>query len=84
MFWDELGYINASTYRKKIILALAKKPQTPKQLSDGINIKISHVSRGLKELVDKELVICQTPDLKRGKIYSLTAKSKSLLKSLKE
>lgn len=70
--WELKGYINSSKYRLRIIQALVKEPKTPKQLEDELNIKISHISRALKELSDKGIVECLTPALHKHKYYGLT------------
>lgn len=70
--WHLIGNINASSYRKKIFLKLAEKENTPTQLKNDTDIKISHVSRALAELVDLKVVICLTPKLNKNKIYGIT------------
>lgn len=84
MDWELLGYLKASQYRQKILLALDKANKTPKELKDEIGYYMSHISHTLKELRERNLVTCLTPNLYRGKIYSITDKGKNLLKEFKK
>ena len=77
-----LGYVLASEYRQKIMTALRDKPLTPSGISDKIKMYPSHVSQTLTELVEKKLVVCLTPKLKKGRLYDLTKEGHSILKKL--
>ncbi|CDI04948.1 helix-turn-helix domain-containing protein [Candidatus Nitrosotenuis uzonensis] len=80
---DELlGYIKASSYRYKIIKALEGRKLTPKDLAKETSIPLSHVSNTLAELLDKELVVCLTPKLKKGRLYDLTKESMKAVNDL--
>lgn len=72
--WYLIGYIKASKYRSDILISLNKKEKTPKELKNELGIHLSHISTTLKNLKEKQLVVCLTPDLKKGKIFSLTEK----------
>ena len=84
MDWNLLGFIKASQYRKRIILILDRGNKTPKEISDSAKYPISHVSQTLKILREREIIICLTPDLHKGKIYSLTELGKSMAIELKK
>ena len=77
-----LGYIKASSYRSKIIRALEGKKLTPIEIAKETNIPLSHVSNTLAELLEKDLVVCLTPELKKGRLYDLTKGGNSILKNL--
>jgi len=77
-----LGYIKASSYRTKIIKALEGKKMTPAEMAKETGIPLSHVSNTLAELLKKDVVICLTPKLKKGRLYELTASGKKILKDL--
>jgi len=72
MDWNLIGFIKASKYRMKILFALKNNKKTTKELTDMTGFYISHVSKTLKELLNKKLITCLTPNLKKGKIYSIT------------
>lgn len=67
-----LGYVKASNYRKKIIKSLQDKKLTPIELAKETNIPLSHISNTLAELLEKDIVVCLTPKLKKGRLYELT------------
>ncbi len=77
--WDLIGYIKASKYRHLIITALSAKHKTPKELSEDLSFYISHVSTILRELVDKELVVCLNPKRRKGKLFALSEEGKKIL-----
>jgi predicted transcriptional regulator len=82
MDFEELGWVKASEYRKKILNGLKEKPQTPKDLSDRSNYYLSHVSKTLKELEKHELAECVTPDRKKGRIYKITKKGEKIQRQI--
>lgn len=77
-----LGFILASNYRKKVLLALQEKTGRPSEIAEKTKIYPSHISNTLSELVEKKLVICLTPKLKKGRLYELTKTGKGLLKNI--
>ncbi|MDI6798540.1 MAG: helix-turn-helix domain-containing protein [Candidatus Aenigmarchaeota archaeon] len=78
MDWKKYGFVLASSSRRKVLLTLKDKPMIPSQVSKIIKMHLSHVSRTLKELEEKGLVICLTPDMVKGKIYRLTKTGKAI------
>ena len=76
---DIIGFILGSKYRNEILLKLGRGIRTPKQISKETAIQINHVSNILKELFDKGLVVCKTPDLRKGRLYQITEKGKEIL-----
>ncbi len=72
MKWENLGYIKASKYRKNIVFALSSQNKTPIELKKELKMYMTHVSSTLKDLESKGIVECLTPDLRKGKIYTLT------------
>ena len=77
--WKRVGYVLASTYRRKIILALKDRPLTPKQLSQICGIRIGHVSNVLKELREQDLIKCLNPKARKGRLYTITQKGEMIL-----
>jgi len=78
MDWREYGYVVASKYRVKIVTALLPHPKTPKQLSLETKIGITHVSRTMRELANRDLVFCTNPQDLKGKVFSLTSKGREI------
>jgi predicted transcriptional regulator len=77
-----LGFVLASDYRKKIMLSLQDRPLTPSIISEKTSLYPSHVSLTLSELVEKKLVVCLTPKLRKGRLYELTSEGKKIVKNL--
>ena len=84
MQWKMLGYVLASKYRQKVILALIKGERTPREIADSTGLYLSHVSSTLSELENKGLVKCLTPDLRRGKLFRLTEMGKKIAKEVQK
>lgn len=78
-----IGYVIASTYRKKVISILKEEALTPNTISKKTGLYPSHVSQTLSELAEKKLVVCLTPKLKKGRLYELTSDGKNVLKHIK-
>lgn len=81
MMNKELNYILKSEIRFHIILQLKNGIKTPKELSSQ-KFYLSHISTNLKELENKNYVICINPNDRKNKKYSLTKKSEDILNYL--
>lgn len=79
--WSLIGYIIRSSYRKKVFLAL-KKPTRPSEIAKETGLRLTHVTRALRELKKKGLAKCLNPKEKFGRIYNLTPKAKKLMKKI--
>lgn len=84
MDWDKYGFVNASKYRKDIVLSLHNKPKTPKELKEETEYYLSHVSNTLKDLSEKEIVKCLTEGRSKGRIYGLTELGKEIAEQIKK
>lgn len=79
-----VGFVLSSEYRQKVLAELEKGIRTPKQVSKDTNIQINHVSNILKELSDKNLVSCKTPELRKGRLYQITNKGIEVLNKIEK
>ncbi len=78
-----MGFVRASLYRMAVVAALLDWPKTTGQLADACGISPAHTSRAIRELSDRGLVACLTPDRRgRGRLYGLTASGQDLASSL--
>ena len=68
--------------RRKAILLCLNKPMIPKEIGEHCNVSIHNVSKSLKELVDRSLIVCKNPNDKFYRFYELTKKGKDILKEL--
>jgi len=71
--WSDFSFIASSGYREKVITALAASPKLPHQLAKETNLRLTHVSRSLREMAKRGLVECLTPTARsHGRLYALT------------
>jgi predicted transcriptional regulator len=80
--WDVVGFLLSSQLRQSVLRTLSERRSTPSQISAVLGKPISHVSRGLKELESRKLVVCLTPERKKGRVYQVTALGESILRQL--
>ena len=83
-FLEQIAYVLASKHRKNIVLFLKDELYTPTQIGKEIDLRPNHVSNLLKQLKGFDLVYCATPNIKKGKFYSLTGNGKKVLQYIKE
>ncbi|MEM3113084.1 MAG: MarR family transcriptional regulator [Candidatus Pacearchaeota archaeon] len=76
-----LSFILRGERRKAILLCL-NKPMIPKEIADSCKVSIHNVSKPLKELVDRGLIVCKNPNDKFYRFYELTNKGRDILKEL--
>lgn len=79
MDWETVSYVFSSELRFKVLVELRKSKLTPSQLARGLSQPMSHVSKALSELSDKELVVCLTPSRKKGRFYEITKDGEKVL-----
>ena len=66
------AYINISTYRIKAIKAMKTGNETPTQIANDSGIRLSHISKVLKELKDCGVAECINEQDRINRIYRLT------------
>lgn len=81
--WIDTSFIISSSYRIKVLKNL-ETPKTPSHLSKISGINKTHISRTLKELLEKDMIKCLTPEIKKGRIYIISNKGKNTLEETKE
>lgn len=82
MDWKYYSFIIRSTYREKILFHLTKMNATPMELAQRYDFEKAQVSRTLKELEKEGFIICLTPELKKGRIFTVTEEGKKLVKEI--
>jgi DNA-binding MarR family transcriptional regulator len=81
--WADFSFVVSSRYRERVLSALSEKPKLPAQLAHETRVRIFHVSRALRELSGRRLVVCLTPELSgRGRLYGLTEEGAHLLQQI--
>lgn len=79
---EKYAWVKASTYRENLLLAMAEKPRTPKELSGMTEYYLSHVSNVLADLDDEGLAECLTPDRRKGRLWAPTENGEKLIADL--
>lgn len=78
--WSDFSFVAASGYRERVLHALSQKPKFPRDVARETTLRITHVSRALREMGGRGLVECLNPEAKaRGRIYGVTEAGVSLL-----
>ena len=71
--WEDFSFVAASGYRERVLHALSEKPKFPKDIGRETSLRITHVSRALREMSGRGLVACLNAQAKaRGRIYGAT------------
>jgi predicted transcriptional regulator len=71
--WDDVSFVISSQYRTAVLKRLAVGPATPSQIATDADVGISHISRALQRLRDREMVeLLVSDDRKKGRVYGLT------------
>ena len=81
--WILISKVERSKYRKRILIELERKPLMPSVIAKELKLSRPNVSNTLKELVQLGLVKCLTPDERMGRLYSLTAQGREVIKQIK-
>lgn len=81
--WELVSFIQGRV-RRLCIESIESGPKTPSAIAKSSGEHLPHVSRALRELTEKGLVECMTPNLKKNRIYKITEKGKEILQKLRE
>ena len=84
MAWEDTGTIKASVPRQRILKLLLGHPSTPKEICQTLGMHLSQVSRSLRQMERRNLVRCTTPNLRKGRFYTITARGKEALNNLQK
>lgn len=79
---DKLGFVRASRYRNNILLYIGNGVKKPSEIANSVDISNKNISRYLKDLKDKNLIVCLNENAKMGRLYKLTDEGKELLEFL--
>ena len=79
---NKLGFVRASVYRNNILLYIGNDMKKPSEIGKSVDISGKNVSRYLKDLKNKNLIVCLNEDAKMGRLYKLTDEGKELLEFL--
>ncbi|MBF4467868.1 MAG: MarR family transcriptional regulator [Methanobrevibacter arboriphilus] len=77
---EGIAIIQRSKCKEIVLRSLNNGIKMPSKISKETEISIHHVSRYLKQLKEKHLVICLNEDYKQGRLYEITDLGKEVLK----
>lgn len=77
------AYVEISSYRLKAMKAIGNETKIPTQIANDCGIRTNHISKVLRELKDYNLVECINEEMRKGRLYRLTAYGKQILEVLK-
>jgi len=80
---EDVSFVEADKVRLSILKALASR-KTPKDLARIVGRPLPAVSRALRELKQRNLVVCLTPTRRKRKFYSLTDSGKQVLSEIRK
>ena len=78
----EIGYVQISQYRTKVMKALEDDVKIPSKITEDSEIRQNHISKVLAELKAHKLVECINPEVRKGRLYRLTDKGDDIVKNL--
>jgi predicted transcriptional regulator len=84
MDWDNVSFVFSSKLRAKVLIRLREGMNTPTQVSREFGVPISHISRVLRELQERGLITCLTPNRKKAKFYIITERGNRILEELRK
>ena len=76
------AYITISSYKLKAVKAMKNGNETPTKIANGAGIRLSHVSKVLKELKDCGVAECINEQDRVYRIYRLTALGREIADNL--
>lgn len=80
--YNDLGYVKISKHRKTVFLALKSGPKMPSEIVQESKMRMDDVSRALRAMNKKGLVECVNPEMKKGRIYTLTDNGKKIINEI--
>ena len=75
---EKIAFVQGSEHRRNIVLYMKYNLYTPKQIGTAIGVRTNHVSNLLEQLKKQDIVYCATPNIHKGKLYSLTDDGKTI------
>ena len=81
-FLELVAYVKASNHRVNILKFIEYDLKTPKEIGVALNVRTNHISNLLADLRKHNLVVCSTPNVRKGRLYELTENGIKVLEYL--
>lgn len=81
--WKELQIFLSKKALYLVLKALEKQPTSLANISSITGIRFEHVSKYVKELINHGYVVNLTPDITKGKIFSISEAGLTILSEIK-
>ena len=84
MDWSSYAWVKNGSRRKDILklLSNSKQPLSSKDIKNRLKMAFPQIRVLLRELSEKELVLCLNPEDNIGKIYTLTQNGEEIIQAL--
>ncbi len=76
-------FVLSSQIRLKVLGFLSRQPATPTEIASKTEKHLSHISRTLKELEARDLVLCSNPNYYRERKYVLTSQGTQVVDQIR-
>ena len=73
------AYIKISSYREKALKSLENGNKTPTQIANDADIRLSHISKVLREFKECGVAVCINDEERKNRIYKLTPLGRDVL-----
>lgn len=79
-YLNDLSLIKASKHKQNIVTMLGDgNIKIPSEIGNSLGLKTNHVSANLKDLKERGIIECLNEDKKKGRLYCITTRGKTLL-----
>ncbi|MFZ3077015.1 MAG: ArsR family transcriptional regulator [Candidatus Aenigmatarchaeota archaeon] len=82
MNWRLYSFVLRGKLRKSIMLSLKVRPKVSSEIASELKTSLPNISKAVSELKKKGLVECLTPELKVGRVYTLTKIGKEIINKI--
>lgn len=77
------AYVEISSYRVRAMKAIGIGYKNPTEIAHDSDIRPNHISKVLKELKEHDLAVCINENVRKGRLYKLTATGREILEEMK-
>lgn len=79
---EDIDCVNRSQYKLKVMKSLDGEVKIPSEIANDTEIFQNHISNTLRQLKEHKLIECINPEVRKGRLYRLTEKGKTVSKNI--